>query len=252
MIGPVFPAGTPVVVPLELAEATAAIGPGAQLARLLDGRVVVLSAVEDPHEVAGRRAEIAASDAVGTLGDDVRIEVVADPLAENAIAARADAVVCMATSANALHLDGYLGSMAEKVVRVTARPTVLIGPSCITTEAFSVNRVVLTDDGSPTAAAARPVAAELATLLNAAVETVTVATGSAKVTSPDVTVLEGNDVAEAILSHAGDDAVIVIATRGRRGIRRLLGGSTTARTVREARRPVVVVDGRAPDRGDRS
>ncbi|MEQ8717365.1 MAG: universal stress protein [Acidimicrobiales bacterium] len=252
MTTPIFPTGTPVVVPLESAGATAAVGPGAQLARLLEGRIVVLSAVEDPHEVAGRRAEIAASEAVASLGDDARIEVVADPFAENAIAARRDAVVCMATSANALHLDGYLGSMAEKVVRVTGRPTVLIGPSCVTADAFVVTRVVLTDDGSPTAAAARPVATELATLLEAAVETVTVATGGAEPTSADVTVLDGDDVPKAVLAHAGDDAVIVIATRGRRGIRRLLGGSTTARIVRDARRPVVVVDGRAPDRGDPS
>lgn len=252
MTDPIFPAGTPVVVPLESAAATAAVGPGAQLAHFLGGRIVVLSAVEDPHEVAGRRAEIAASEAVASLGDDARIEVVADPFAENAIAAREDAVVCMATSGNVLHLDGYLGSMAEKVIRVTARPTVLIGPSCLTAEAFSVNRVVLTDDGSPTAAAARPVAAELATLLGATVETVMVATGEAEATSADVTVLDGDDVSRAVLAHAGDDAVIVIATRGRRGIRRLLGGSTTARIVRDARRPVVVVDGRTPNRGDRS
>lgn len=228
MTTPFFTSAVAVVVPLDGGdESLRALGPATDLADRIGCRIIVVSAVEDPHLVSRRRDELLSMGPVAALGEEDVVHVAVDPFAVDTITAWPDTVVCMATSANPLHLESYLGSMAEKVVRVGGRPTVLVGPSCEGGSAFDVRRVLVPIDPARGPGGSITVAEDLAGLLG--------------VDHEELTVGDGDDVADAITAHAARDAVVVMSTRARHGLARLLGGSTAAAVVRAAPRPVVVV-----------
>ena len=96
-------------------------------ARALATKLVLFSAVEDPHMV-GRcedYLEVAGQQGRGPGAEIPQHQVIIDPHAPRALAERsasADVVMVMATSAQPLMHIGYLGSAAERVVRESHHP----------------------------------------------------------------------------------------------------------------------------------
>ncbi|MCB0996601.1 MAG: universal stress protein [Acidimicrobiales bacterium] len=255
-----------VVVPLDgWPDSERGLLPAQHLARRLGVPLLLLSTVEDEHEVNNRRIDLETRAAL--LDEvDVRVEVAVDPHVLDTLLAhdRAGELVVMATSGHTGLHDGYVGSMAEKVLRRSGHPTVLVGRHVELGMSFDIGRVVVALDGSKRAEVAAQVGAWWATRLGVQLWLVQVLSrrqsGDAEQqsrylrhvaleldTDADAQwdVLHGRDVADELLDAAGTDGLLVVATHGRTGLSRMVLGSVANEVTRRSTQPVVVVA--APD-----
>ena len=263
-----------VVVPLDgTPNAERAIVPAMDLARRVGSMVRLVSAVEDDDETESQLSYLRATAAA--LHDPLEhtqpnVEVRTDPGVVSTLADDRghNTTVCMATSASIFHLDHYTGSMAEKVVRRSHRPTVLVGPNVEDHTVLDVGRIVVSVDGSERSEMAVPIAMWCGAALDVPVWLVqvfepgrveglqkAVASGDAVDTAYLRNLAQENHVdgvsvqwenlhsrkpAHALVEYAGDDGLLVMATHGRTGWSRLTMGSVTTHVVKHAERPVIV------------
>lgn len=252
-----------VVVPIDgWPESERALLPGQHLAQRFGVGLLLLSAVEDEHEVEQRRYELASRGAL--LDVPVEIEVRVDPHVIDTLLAHEHSgeIVVMATSGSSLLHDGYAGSMAERVLRRSGRPTVLVGREVELGPSFEVSRVMAALDGSDRAQVAVDVARWWAEQLEVPLWLVQVLpsgdNADAELQSRylrhvaaqipgrvEWDVLHGRHVADELADAAGRDGLLVMATHGRTGLKRLALGSVAAAVTKRALQPVVVVA--APD-----
>lgn len=255
-----------VVVPVDgWPGSDRALLPGRTLARRLGVPLVLVSAVEDPHEVAGRRIELETRAAL--LEVQSRVEVTVDPHVIDTLAAHelAGELVVMATSGSIGLHDGYLGSMAEKLLRRNRRPVALVGRCVDPGRAFDVDRVLVALDGSRRAEVAVDVGRWWSERLGLPLWFV-------QVVAPDRSgdteeqgrylhgvaasvgagarweLLRAKKVANALVDTAGERGLLVLATHGRSGLARIALGSVAVHVTKRAHQPVVVVA--APDLQD--
>ena len=252
-----------VLCPIDGSEASArALEVAADAAATLKIPLRVFSAVEDPHEIAERRAQTDFS--VASIDNDIEIavDVTAAPHAPKAIVAFAgdDAVVVMATTTRPHVLAGYLGSATEHVIRTLHRPVVTVGPRC-QHSLGEVSGVMVPCDGSEFSEEALPVARAWADRLGVDMTVVSVLDERAADTGTGETnyvhnlakrfnaqwdVLHGSDPAKAIADQAADQ-LIVMTSHGRSGFNRLRVGSVATETTRWAQAPVVILNPGKPD-----
>ncbi|MFB6210754.1 MAG: universal stress protein [Halobacteriales archaeon] len=169
-----------------------------------------------------------------------------------------------------------LGSVTEKVVRLSSVPVLTVRLDADEPLTFPYERILVPTDGSSAAMAAAHHGLDLAASLEAAVHVISVVddqsfgpdvrstvveeelTGIAETAVDDVVAaVEQRDVSElhrhiehgrpaaTILDTIGstDSHAVVMGTTGRRGIDRILLGSVTEKTVRSAAVPVITVAG---------
>jgi nucleotide-binding universal stress UspA family protein len=264
-----------VVVPLDgTRNAERAIVPAMDLAQRVGSMIRLVSAVEDVQDADAQLAYLRATAAAlhnPLEHTQPNVEVRTDPgVVSTLIDERGhNTTVCMATSASIFHLDNYAGSMAEKVVRRSHRPTVLVGPNVEDHTIFDVSRIIVPVDGSTRSEAGVPVAMWCGAALGVPVWLVqvfdpgrveslqrAVASGDAVDTAhlrklaqdhrlDGVSVqwenLHARNPAHALVEYAGDDGLLVMATHGRTGWSRFTMGSVTTHVVKHAERPVLVI-----------
>jgi nucleotide-binding universal stress UspA family protein len=223
----------------------------------------LFSAVEDEHMVDRRQCHLEqAGTQTGGVGTDTpRVRVIVDPHAPRALAGRsasAEVLMVMATSSQPLMHTGYVGSAAERVVRESYHPVVLIGPHN-QTRLGDVNRVVIACDGSALSEEIVPDACDWAERLSAEVWVVTMLDarhkGLANATpqteanyvrriasriNANWEVLHGHDPARTITDWAGPNALIALTSHGRSGFSRITVGSVATAVTRWATGPVLV------------
>lgn len=153
-------------------------------------------------------------------------------------------MVCMATRDRS-PLGEVLGSVSAEVVRCSSVPVLLVGPQV---ERFGprVERIVACLDGSEIAARALPVAADLAAQVTAELVPLRVVASDEAATFPvpvGVEVVYDDSPARALARYGGDrgDTLMVMATRNRGAIRRLVLGSVSRAVAHQAACPVLVV-----------
>lgn len=250
-----------VLCPIDGSEASArALVVAADAAATLQIPLRVFSAVEDPHEIAERRAQT--EFAVAGIDGDVDVEVTAAPHAPKAIVAFAgdDALVVMATTTRPHVLAGYLGSATEHVIRTLHRPVLTVGPRC-EHSLGEVSGVVVPCDGSAFSEEALPIGRAWADQLGVEMTVVSVLDEQAAEAGTGETnyvhnlgqkfdaqwdVLHGNDPAQAIADQAGD-RLIVMTSHGRSGFSRLRLGSVATETTRWAKAPMIILHPGKPD-----
>jgi nucleotide-binding universal stress UspA family protein len=174
-----------------------------------------------------------------------------------------------------------LGSVAEKVVRLSDVPVLSVHPAEVDVGTVPFERILVPTDGSDGASVAIDCATDLATTYDAAlhavsvvdtggmatdvqfdvimdqleerartaVETVADAASEAGVEDTETAVLEGR-AHDVIQSYADDERIdlIVMGTHGRSGLDRYLLGSVAEKLVRTTSIPVLTV--RLPDAAD--
>lgn len=249
-----------VLCPIDGSDTSAlALAVAADAAATLQTPLRVFSAVEDPHEIAERRART--EFLVAGIGAEAEIDVTAAPHAPKAIVAFAgdDALVVMATSTRPHILAGYLGSATQHVIRALHRPVMTVGPRCEQSLA-SVSGVVVPCDGSDFSEEALPIGRAWADRLGVEMTVVSVLDEQAASAGSGETnyvhnlaerfgaqwdVLHGSDPAQAITDHAGDQ-LIVMTSHGRSGFSRLRLGSVATETTRWASAPVVILNPGSP------
>lgn len=297
-------APSPVLVPLDGSErAEVALPYALAIARALGASLRLLTVIETPEDV-DRPAEHDAEDrteaerqqrerylhAIAERVDvetgAVELSVVAGEPVEEILAAAGDAVrlTVMATAGRGGIERWFVGSVADKVMRLSSKPVLLVQSREGTSESRRLRRLLVPLDGSPLAEAALPLAGELAVALGASVALARVEPfpptwppGA----PPDLTgisslVLEANQqyldnlrhqlpaqVSVSAIAQWGSPApvlldlverqqidLVVMTTRGRGGVRRLILGSTADRLVRSGAAtllipPPAVAPGRA-------
>lgn len=223
----------------------------------------LFSAVEDPHMVVrcnsylqqtGARTRGARTEVPGT-------NVIVDPNAPRALATRsasANVIMVMSTSTQPLMHTGYVGSAAERVVRESHHPVVLVGPHN-ETRLGDVARVVIACDGSPLSEEIVPDACAWAETLGVDLWVITVV-DPRSLSGVDATpmaeanyvrrvassanasweVLHGHDPARALTEWAGPTSLIAMTSHGRSGFSRLTVGSVATGVTRWATGPVLV------------
>lgn len=231
--------------------------------------------VVDALEREGEEIVTEAGDVLADAGVDYRTDVVQGGPAETIVeyAERYDFdLVAVSTHGRTGLSRGLLGSVAEKVVRLC--PVPVLTTTAGETPAFPYHRVLVPTDGSAAAEAAERHAIALADALDATLHVLSVV--EEERLGPDVRSLstgadEGaSDAVDEVAAAAGDrgvpsvvthvehgsphqavhDAVtdhdiraVVMGTKGRRGLDRILLGSVAEKTVRTAPVPVVTVSG---------
>jgi nucleotide-binding universal stress UspA family protein len=242
-----------------------------------DSVTVVEGDVVDALESEGRQALEEAAGVLESLGLDPQTEVVQGAPAETIVdyADRYDYdLVAMATNANSGLRRYLLGSVTEKVVRLSPVPVLTAREREDEALRFPYERILVPVDGSEPSARASEHALALASALDASVDVLSVVDTSGL--GPDVRaqlvseqgrsaaqdavravasdasgrgltdvrteVEEGRPadvVAEYVVDHAVD--AVVMGTTGRTGLDRVLLGSVAEETVRTAPVPVVTV-----------
>ena len=261
--------GTRFLVPLDGSKhSERAAGMAARLAAATAADIELLSIVGSVEEIPPRERylEEVAAQAAGAPTTPVRYAVRSGLKIEREVeeSIGADTTIVMTTGATLGPHAGHIGSVAERVVRASSRPALLIGPKA-EASIDDIERVVVCLDGSAAAERAVPVGCQLAGILGAQVWLVTVASPQqvaaanaygpiiesgylrvlAKHACPsfdvEYEVLHRNDPAEGIADFLGANDLPVLATHGRSGLGRLAAGSVTTTVVRAALRPVAVV-----------
>lgn len=174
----------------------------------------------------------------------------------------ADSIVCMAAHGRT-RPRLVLTSVSEALVRKSTYPVALVGPGS-GPPTLPIDRMIVCLDGSTTAEAALPVAADLARrldaklallhvldlphsghLVNGYLQTVAHRFGSIP-THTAVHTTNGASPAKVIAEHAAETGagLIVMATHGRTGLRRAVLGSVAQGVVHRAPCPVIVVTAR--------
>jgi nucleotide-binding universal stress UspA family protein len=263
------------VVPLDgspLAER--GVGPARLLAERLGARVHLVSVSSSPEEADSRRTELSALAAANHLSWEV---VPADHRAD-AIEATRDrlnpALVCMATHGRG-RSAALVGSVATAVLRHSDVPVLLVGPRAAL-GGTTPKRLVVCVDGSSESEGLVAVAAAWGSALGLAISLVTVAEPVpesvrehghyGRMFGPDtdadqyiaglvgqwtdrVPGIDGTaiynpvSVGGAVVDHLETDppALVLVGTRARTGLPRLVLGSVAATVVHESPCPALVV-----------
>jgi nucleotide-binding universal stress UspA family protein len=178
------------------------------------------------------------------------------------------ALVCMATRSRTAVGEVVLGSVSAAVVRASPVPVLLVGPA-VRQVGERVRRLVACLDGSELAERALPFATDLAQRLTAELVLVRVVP-EGRIAPGDIPeiaylrdlaerlpgppplfdVVQDRQPARAITRHVGDrgDALVVVATHGRGGLRKAVMGSVARGITHQAGCPVLVVPPRAAQR----
>lgn len=259
-------------------SAEAAARHGLVIAEAFDAAVHVIS-VADDREPDGRLAEAQAQDAISTLEEffeqesalscrsviehGIPYEAILSYAADNDI----DLVV-MGTHGRRGLSRVLLGSVTERVIRLSNDPVLAVPPHAIGREREGYDRILVPTDGSPGATAAVERAIPVAERLGASVRVLYVIEGerglppigdplrdeaievveavadraSARDVSLTTHVQPGtpHEVINSFVSAYGID-LIAMGTHGRSGIRRYLLGSVTERVLRTSDAPVLTV-----------
>ncbi|UPV72835.1 universal stress protein [Halorussus limi] len=281
-----------ILVPVDGSDgADAAVGHAADVAERFEATVHVLFVASTNRD----SVTVVGSDVVDALereGGDI-VDAAAEDLRERGVACESEVVqgdpataiadyadsremdlVAMATHGRTGLSRYLLGSVTEKVVRLSDVPVVTIRTHEEARTSFPYENVLAATDGSEAANAAADRAASLAAALDATLHAVSVvddaslgfdvrsaaATDELRATAEDAIadvaatadeagvervreeLLRGR-VHRAILDYADDEDVdlIVAGTRGRGGTDRILLGSVTERLVRTSPVPVLTV-----------
>lgn len=245
-----------VLCPIDGNEASArALEVAADAAATLQTPLRVFSAVEDPHQIAERRAHI--EFAVAGIDGDVEVDVTAAPHAPKAIVAFAgdDALVVMATTTRPHMLRGYLGSATQHVIRNVHRPIMTVGPRC-THSLSEVTGVVVPCDRSDFSEEALPIGQAWAERLGVPMTVVSIVKTRAALAGRGESnyvhnlaepfgaqweVLHDADTARAIANYANGQ-LIVMTSHGRSGWSRLRLGSVATEVTRWADAPVAILN----------
>lgn len=258
---------THVVVPFDgTTPSDLAVGFGSDLARIFGAKVVTVtsSPVSSPAGLAElKRRALAASDE----RIEVWLESASNPAAalENALGFRPDALLCMATHGRQGIGKVVAGNLLESVLAMTNGPIVVLGPEFAPIDPSDMRRVLVCVDGSETANTAIPLAAVWARVLSRPCTVICVAAGQpvpdlesaqaalrAAGIEVDALTVATDSVSGGILRavEAASPCLVVMASHGRTGVQRLLGGSVVSDVIRSASVPVLVqrADGIVPDR----
>lgn len=257
-----------VTVPLDPAHApTGALAVAATLARQ-GGFAVEAVAAPAPalpvtgHYLAARQRDLAAA-GVPTVPPAELAGAPAPAIVAHATPGTTS-LLCMATRGRGPVSERALGSVTSEVVRTAVVPVVLAGPR-LRHAGTPIRRVLVGLDGSRLSRHALDAGAALAGRIGAALELVEVIDPGAMVTDiPESAMLrsiangmatppQAYDVlhdrhpARALVDRAGTagDTLLVVGTRGRTGIDRLVLGSVSHGVTRQAAGPVLVVPGNA-------
>lgn len=259
-----------ILVPLDGGELGARALPVAErLADLWDAELIVATFLVSTDDLATQERIIARQTAplhhrpktivapvVYTVADEIADELDDHP----------DTLVVMATRGRA-HVAPVLGSVAEEVLAYTRSPTLLIGPEGRIGPDWPLGPMFVCTDGSATAEAIIPAAADWSSELelhpwviqvgdpNAfpdGTEDVGFETNGVRAVAMriekqthrpvDYDVLHHSDPAEAIVDHARLEGagLIALATHGATGVRRIALGSVAMAVVHDAPCPVLV------------
>ncbi len=229
-----------------------ALGPAHDLARRVGAELRLVSVVTTTPETKERLAYVRAVATASEFGAGASVSVVTAASLTDAISELTDErLLCMASHASVHHGDAFVGSVTDDVVRQSRRPVLVVGPEVPTGCDMDVDRVDVAVGGSYWLGAL-PVALGWAELLDVPVRLVHVAAPGEPHPSwlvwpdrcPGVghhVVIDSGDVAATLRHEAGNHALMVIATAGRRGLERLAEGSVAAGVVAHAARPVLLV-----------
>jgi nucleotide-binding universal stress UspA family protein len=263
-----------IIVPLDGTEPSKrALEPARALARQSGGALVLVMAraggVVEPQRYLRSVADRAGIDARAIAFEDRTASAAVATLG----ATEPGAIVCMTTHARDGAGRAALGSVAEEIVRHTEVPLVLVGPNVDAT-ASDFAELIVCLDGSRTADAILPVAAQLAADLDLAVWLVEVvdpqlsgdteaATGgdtsesgrlqhlahelAGAGLSVNWETLHGDDPAASIVGFAKrrPSPLLAMTTHGRTGLARVAAGSVAMGVVHRAPCPVLVTRSRA-------
>ncbi|MCU0311936.1 MAG: universal stress protein [Acidimicrobiales bacterium] len=257
-----------IVVPLDgstLSES--ALPVAAELAAHFDAAVTLLSSgwgsttdeLHDYVETAGARLDVPTW--------TTRIAVDTFPATAIAEAAEADdTVVVMATHGRSGIGKALLGSVAEDVLKASARPVLLLGRNASPQTSLDGGAMIVATDGSETAESIVADAVAWARALHLSVRIVSVTTGDGTPVggAADSSAIERLDALGDLVRAAGVEAhverveakdaagalvdlarnlpasMIAMATHGRTGLARTALGSTAMKVVRDAPCPVLV------------
>lgn len=216
-----------------------------------------------------------------TIRRDVSVGPVAQAITDYATGIQADLIV-MATHGRSGFTRWALGSVTDQVLQMARVPMIVVRPQTIAPVSFdplpTLDRIMITLDGSELAAAVLPTATQLARLFDSQLLLFRAAllpavsyvnpemlsiqaslwesaerdartylkgvAASLKNQGFKVQCLVGTEgVAESIVTVAAetDTDLIAMTTHGRSGLSRVVYGSVTDRVVRSASRPVLVV-----------
>jgi nucleotide-binding universal stress UspA family protein len=273
----VLETGLPVswlVVPLDgspLAERS--LGPARGIAERLGARVHLLNVSSSPEEAELHRTGLSALAAAGDLSWEV---VLAERNAEAIEATRdrlSPALVCMATHGRGRNAV-FVGSVATAVLRHSDVPALLVGPRATLGET-QTKRLVVCVDGTPESEGLVTVAAAWASALGLAISIVTVAEPVpesvrehghyGRMFGPDIdgdqyiaglvgqwrdripgidgtAIYNPVTVGGAVVEHLETEppALVLLGTRARTGLPRLVLGSVAATVVHESPCPALV------------
>lgn len=242
-----------------------------------DSVTVVDNQVVDALEAEGEQLVESASEILSDLGVDYDTDVVQGDPAETIVdyAERYDFDLIVMSTHGRAGLSRYLlGSVTEKVVRLSSVPVLTVRMEEDEELRFPYERVLVPTDGSDVAGRAAAHAIDLASFLGAGIHVLSVVEDDAL--GPDVrSVLSENEIeaaateaieeivataedrgiedvtttvahgspADEILAAVedGDADVVVMGTTGRRGIDRILLGNVAEKTVRSVPVPVITV-----------
>jgi nucleotide-binding universal stress UspA family protein len=260
---------TDVLVPLDRsAESETAVPFAAVLATRLDAQVRLLTVSKHPDPDAQAFLD-------RVVRTHVHVPVTTDvvvgdePALEIAAAAGLTTLVCMRSHARGRLTHTMFGSVAEQVLRTTARPVVLVGPHADV--AWPLERVVLPLDGSELAESVIPYAAAWAGKFDLPIFLVNVLDPYVKVAMTEAglgsdldeaaylrsigralqqlgfraswDVLHDKHAGEAIAAYADAEqgSLIAMSTHGRTGLAAVTAGSVTTRVVHLAKSPVLAI-----------
>ena len=280
-----------ILVPTDRSDpARRALEQAADLAARYDATITTLHVVdtrelgggpEMDERTAAARAELDAAiddlDVEPTPEAAVRAGIPSEEIIDYADESGTDLIV-MGTHGRTGVRRYLLGSVAEKVVRLSDVPVLNVHPAAVDVGAVPYERILVPTDGSDEASVAVDCATDLATTYGAALHAVSVvdtggmapdvqfdvimdqlrnrAQAAVEAVAADATEAGVEDTQTAVLEGRAHDAIrsyadesgtdlIVMGTHGRSGLDRYLLGSVAEKLVRTASVPVLTV--RLPD-----
>jgi nucleotide-binding universal stress UspA family protein len=234
---------------------------GRELATLFDAPLVLATAGEEPESGALKDAK---ARAMGSSDD--RVTVWLEPGSNETKAMvtmakfRPNALFCMYTNARTGLLRLVYGSLADRLLHKTDTPVLLIGPRATESTVANLQRLIVAVDDDPSSLAAVALACTWADAMpvNAVVVHVNRGDGPATIDlgrlayplesrcgTVEKVIVDNARVVPGLLQVVGNgyDSVVVMATAGRVGIRRVAAGSVMAEM--SQRSPVPVLATRA-------